>query len=100
MEVPATEKCEEVAAILKQLAHPQRLMILCHLAQNPRNVSQLEELSGASQSAVSQFLARMKSENLVTCERENRSVYYDIADERIRELLQAMYSIFCKTADN
>lgn len=96
MEVPNQIKCEEVAGILKQLAHPQRLNILCQLALGTRNVSELERSSGASQSSVSQFLSRMKADGLVDCRRENRSVYYHIKDQRVTRLLKNMYEIFCE----
>lgn len=100
MEVPKKEKCNEVAAVLKQLAHPQRLNILCQLALGSKNVSELEKASGASQSSVSQFLSRMKSDGLVDCRRENRSVYYFIKDARIAELLNSLYCIYCHQEEN
>lgn len=92
---PSIEQCEEVSAFLKVLAHPQRLMILCQLSEGPKNVTELEELSGATQSAVSQFLARMKAEGLVESKRYNRSVFYEIADKRVLKLIQSMHKIFC-----
>ena len=95
MQVPNLENCTEVARILKQLAHPQRLNILCQLALGTKNVPELEKASGASQSSVSQFLSRMKADGLVDCRRENRSVYYRIKDERVTQLLKNMYMTFC-----
>lgn len=93
--IPTEEDCVEVSAVLKNLAHPRRLMILCHLSVGPKTVSELEELSGASQSSVSQFLARMKAEGLVGSERENQFIYYKIKDNRIQKLIQALDRIFC-----
>lgn len=93
--VPTADECLLVSGILKTLAHPQRLMILCQLADGPKSVSELEELSGASQSAVSQFLSRMKSEGLVNVHREHQYLFYDIKDARIKKLLQALDRIFC-----
>ena len=95
MAIPTQTECEQVAQILKTLSHPQRLMILCQLAGEPKNVTELEQLSGATQSAVSQFLARMKAEGLVTSHRDARSVFYEIADPRIKKLVQSMHRIFC-----
>lgn len=93
--IPTEAECEMVASILKALAHPQRLMILCQLTDSPKTVGELEELSGASQSAVSQFLSRLKAEGLVQSERENQFIYYDIKDARIKKLIQALDKIFC-----
>ena len=95
MGIPTQKQCEEVAQVLKTLSHPHRLMILCQLAEEPRNVTELEQLSGATQSAVSQFLARMKAEGLVTSHRDSRSVFYEIADPKVKKLVQNMHKIFC-----
>lgn len=93
--IPSEEDCIQVAAVLKNLSHPRRLMILCQLTDGPKTVGELKELSGASQSAVSQFLARMKAEGLVYSERENQFIYYDIKDSRIKKLIQSLEHIFC-----
>ena len=93
--IPTPSQCEAVSALLKNLAHPQRLMILCQLCEGGRTVGQLEEVSGASQSQVSQFLARMKSEDLVEARREGQSVEYSIKDPRVKKLIAAMHRIFC-----
>lgn len=89
------ENCEETARLLKSLAHPQRLLILCHLSQGEKTVGELEKLCGASQSAVSQFLNRMKSEGLVTSERTGQFIRYRILDARVLKLIQALHKIFC-----
>lgn len=93
--LPTKEQCEMVAQFLKVLAHPQRLMILCQLTGGPKTVGELEKLSGASQSAVSQFLNRMKLEKIVSSKRDSKKVYYEISDLRALKLFQAMHKIFC-----
>lgn len=92
---PLLDRCEATAQILKALAHPQRLEILCHLSSGEKSVSDLEQLCGASQSAVSQFLARMKAEGLVTARRDDRYVLYRIADAKLFQLIAALHKIFC-----
>lgn len=86
--------CKKVAEILKNLSHPQRLMILCYLSMKPRNVNQLVELTNCSQSAVSQFLNRMKHQGLIEAEREGHFVYYKIIDDKIQSLMESLHSIF------
>lgn len=88
--------CEYVAKILKILAHPKRLMILCHLAQAEKSVGQVEDLTKISQSQVSQFLKKMQTEDLIKPRKEGNFVYYSIKDPKIQSLLNAMHSIFCK----
>ena len=90
-----TNQCEDTAKPLKSLAHPQRLQILCHLSQKKMTVGELEGLCGASQSAVSQFLGRMKLEGLVCSTREGQFVHYRIEDARVLKLIQSLHKIFC-----
>lgn len=89
------KKSEAVSDLLKQLSHPQRLLILCCLAQDEKSVGEIEEFCGASQSAVSQFLKGMRLEGLVDSRREGKQVYYRIADDRVLELMKSLYQIFC-----
>jgi DNA-binding transcriptional ArsR family regulator len=92
---PLLDHCETTAQILKALAHPQRLEILCHLTDGEKSVGDLEQLCGASQSAVSQFLARMKAEGLVAARRDDRYVFYKIANPKIFQLIEALHRIYC-----
>lgn len=89
-------KCEEVSGLLRSLSHPQRLMILGHLAKGERTVSELQELCGIQQSQLSQFLGRMKLEGLVSCQRKGRYQFYSAADPRVVELIGSIQKIFCK----
>ncbi len=86
----------EVAALLKQLSHPQRLLILCSMAEGEKSVSEFEEACGASQSAVSQFLKGMRLEGLVESRREGKQVFYKIADKRVLKLIRSLHRIFCR----
>jgi DNA-binding transcriptional ArsR family regulator len=89
-------KCVEVSSIMKAIAHPQRLMLMCHLSEGEKNVSELLELCDISQSQLSQFLNRMQREKLLKVRRERNFSYYSIADKNITKLIQAMQKIFCK----
>lgn len=90
------QKSEEVATLLKQLSHPQRMLILCSLASGEKSVGEIEEACGASQSAVSQFLKSMRLEGLVEAQRDGKQVYYKIVDKRVLELIKSLYKIFCE----
>lgn len=84
------------ADFLKSLSHEQRLMILCHLASGERSVGEIEALLGARQAAVSQQLARLRHEGLVTARREGRTIRYALADGRSSRLIGLLHEMFCQ----
>ncbi len=88
-------KCAEVSFMLKAIAHPQRLMILCYLSEGEKNVSELLEVCDISQSQLSQFLNRMHRERLLTSRKKEQYVYYKLASKELVKLLQSMQRIFC-----
>jgi DNA-binding transcriptional ArsR family regulator len=88
-------KRQGVAGLLKQLSHPQRLVILCCMADGEKSVSEIEEACGASQSAVSQFLKGMRLEGLIDSRRYGKQIYYKILDKRVDKLIKSLYQIFC-----
>ncbi|WP_101757695.1 helix-turn-helix transcriptional regulator [Oceanicoccus sp. KOV_DT_Chl] len=84
----------DAAALLKQLANVNRLMILCTLIEGEMSVGELNKLIPLSQSAFSQHLAALREAKLVTTRRESQTIYYQLnGDEAIRviEVLQAIY---------
>ena len=91
-------RAEEVAAVLKTLSNPRRLLLLCKLVERGRmSVGQLAETVGLSQSALSQHLAVMREEKLVAFDRAGQTLFYRIADERLNQLLASLYQIYCTT---
>ena len=88
------------AAFLKAMAHEGRLMILCHLAQGEKSVSELEQLLCARQAAVSQQLARLRLEGLVSARRDGKTIFYSLSDPRSRRLIELMYGMFCAEDDS
>jgi len=87
------------AAYLKTLAHEGRLMILCHLGSGEKSVGELEALLDIRQAAVSQMLARLREEGLVSTRREGKTIYYSLADQNITEIIGLLYRQFCGPAD-
>lgn len=79
---------------LKAMAHEGRLVILCHLVHGEKAVSELEQLLGARQAAVSQQLARLRHEGLVQGRREGKTIYYSIGDPRVRILIESLHDLF------
>lgn len=89
------KKCDEVSQLLKILAHPDRLRILCRLLDGKATVGEITEFCDISQSATSQFLARMKAEGLLSSQREGSYVYYAVGDRRLIQLLRAIRDSYC-----
>lgn len=91
------ENATAAANFLKALAHEGRLMILCHLSTGEKSVTELEERLHQRQAAVSQQLARLRLEGLVSARREGKAIYYSLADPRSQRLIEVMYELFCKS---
>jgi DNA-binding transcriptional ArsR family regulator len=88
-------KAREASEFLKALSHESRLLLLCVLAEGECSVSELEGILGERQSTVSQQLARLRLDRLVTTRRDGKTIYYSLADENVRTILEALYSVFC-----
>nr|WP_187431912.1 metalloregulator ArsR/SmtB family transcription factor [Roseobacter litoralis] len=81
---------------LKAISHEGRLMILCHLASGEKSVTELEDLLSARQAAVSQQLSRLRLEGLVTPRRDGKTIYYSLADDRPKQIMEVVYDLFCR----
>lgn len=88
-------RSEDVADLLKVLANSHRLLILCELNNGERSVSELESMLPLSQSALSQHLAKLREHDIVTTRREAQSIFYSLADGRVRRLMATLYAEFC-----
>ena len=74
-------------------------MILCHLGNGEKSVSELEALLNMRQAAVSQMLARLREEDFVKTRRAGKTIYYSLANENTSEVIALLYRLFCKTPD-
>jgi DNA-binding transcriptional ArsR family regulator len=80
---------------LKALSHEGRLMILCSLAHGEKSVTELEQMLSSRQAAVSQQLARLRQERLISARREGKQIFYSLTDERARRIIEQVYELFC-----
>lgn len=87
--------CRSAAALLKSMANEHRLAILCRLATGEQPVSGLVEAVGLSQSALSQHLARLRAEGLVTTRRSSQQIFYALASDEVRRLMETLHGIYC-----
>jgi ArsR family transcriptional regulator, virulence genes transcriptional regulator len=87
----------EVANVLRTLGNERRLMILCKLVEaDEMTVGALVEAVGLSQSALSQHLAKMRDDNVVTFRRDSQTLWYRIADPRIEQLMAELHRLYCR----
>ncbi|OUS05818.1 ArsR family transcriptional regulator [Rhodobacterales bacterium 52_120_T64] len=89
------EKASEVSGLLRVMSNQWRLLILCNLAQGEHSVQELQKLVGLGQSALSQHLAILRYEGLVSTRRVAQSIYYSIASPEAEKLLGTLYEIYC-----
>ncbi|MCB0362602.1 MAG: winged helix-turn-helix transcriptional regulator [Bdellovibrionales bacterium] len=89
------KKTTSVSRVMKSLSHPVRLKVLCSLLEGEQGVNELAQFCEISQSAMSQFLKRMKTEGILSCRREHHFVFYKISDKKLTQLLLAVKKIYC-----
>ena len=86
----------EAAALLRALANPPRLLVMCHLAAAEElAVGELVERVGISQSALSQHLAKLREQGLVAYRREGQVLRYHIADPKVLHVLEVLHELYC-----
>jgi len=89
------EQARKAGDLLKALSHETRLLILCLLTEGEKSVSELENIMGMPQAAVSQQLARLRLDSLVNTRRDGRQIYYAIASDEISTIIGQLYDMFC-----
>jgi ArsR family transcriptional regulator len=91
MRAAAAQAC----GLLKVLANPDRLLLLCQLTQGPLCVSELESILGIQQPTLSQQLGVLRDEALVTTRREGKQIFYSIASSEAMAVMQVLYQMYC-----
>ena len=91
MEVAA----DQASDLLKALSNRHRLLIICQLVDDERSVGELAEFLGLRDSTVSQHLALLRKDGLVSARRDGQTVYYSITSEPAREVLKTLYQVYC-----
>lgn len=79
---------DEVTKYMKVLSHRSRLIVMCKVTRKPHSVSELIELTGMSQTALSHQLAKLREEKMVKAERKGKEIYYSIANQHLADLVE------------
>ena len=85
----------KASRLLKTLANPDRLLLLCQLTQGEHRVGEMEALVGVLQPTLSQQLAVLRQEGLVTTRRDGKQIFYSIASPDALAVMQVLYQRFC-----
>jgi len=88
----------QASDLLKALGNPNRLMILCQLIEGERSVGDLAAILGIRDSTVSQHLALLRKDGLVQARRDGQTIWYAIASDPARHVLETLFRIFCAPA--
>jgi len=91
-----SENSHEASNFLKALANENRLVLLCLLSQGEYSVTQLEEALGIRQPTLSQQLARLREDQLVSTRRDGKAIYYTLSSTVARDVIGIMYKHFCE----
>jgi ArsR family transcriptional regulator, virulence genes transcriptional regulator len=92
------KKAGAAEKFLKALANRYRLLILCELNQGEMSVTALQEKIGLSQSALSQHLARLRQDSLVSPRRQSQTIYYSLANQDVVQVISLLYQLYCAPA--
>ena len=102
MTTPTFELSEVRAAagqacnLLKTLANPDRLTILCQLSQGEKRVGELESLLGIVQPTLSQQLTVLREQQLVSTRRDGKNIFYTLSSPQALAVIKTLYEQFCK----
>ncbi len=87
----------QASDLLKALANENRRLLLCLLAERERSVTELEDMLKLRQPTVSQQLTQLRADDLVSTRRVGKAIYYALASEQVRLVMDLLYEMFCDT---
>jgi DNA-binding transcriptional ArsR family regulator len=90
---------DKACRLMKVLSNPDRMMLLCQLAQGEKRVGELEEILGIVQPTLSQQLTVLRDEELVVTRREGKNIYYQIASPQAMAVMEVLFQQFCGSSE-
>lgn len=89
------EKVEAVSNLLKSIAHPLRLKILCKLLDGEKTVGEIQSMVLTSNANISQHLTKLRHHGIIASRKEANFIYNRIADQRFVDLVDTLQNLFC-----
>ena len=90
-----SQAADVAVELLQSLGNRSRLMIMCQLLEGEKSVGQLAEFLQARESTVSQHLALLRKDRLVTTRRDGQTIFYSISSDPARRIIELLYEIYC-----
>ncbi len=90
------QSADGASRLMKALSNPDRLLLLCQLAQGEKRVGELEAIVGILQPTLSQQLGVLRDEGLVSTRRDGKNIYYRIDSPQALAVLNVLYTQFCE----
>ena len=90
---------DKACRLMKVLSNPDRMMLLCQLAQGEKRVGELEEILGIVQPTLSQQLTVLRDEGLVVTRREGKNIHYQITSTEAMAVMGVLYQQFCGSSE-
>ncbi len=91
---------EVLPKFFKAFCDSTRIKIIEHLIEKEKNVTELTDLLGISQSGVSNHLACLKWCGFVTSKKQGRTIYYNVTDRRIKKIVELAKQVIADNAEN
>ncbi len=91
---------DDACGLLKALANPHRLMIVCALVDGEQSVGALAQILGVRESLASQHLSLLRRDGVVCARRDGQTIYYALASGRARALVETLSRLFCAVPDS
>ena len=92
--------CQRVADVLKAIAHPQRLVLVCSRSESEKTVTELLSYCEISQSQLSQFLGRLTRQGILASRKEGVHVYYSINDPKVKKIVNTLNTLYGQACTN
>ncbi|ACI99946.1 transcriptional activator HlyU [Rhodospirillum centenum SW] len=92
------QAADAAVELLKALANPVRLKLLCFLVEQERSVGEIASRLGVRETLVSQHLSLLRRDKLVAYRRDGQTLWYRLADPNARQIIETLYGIFCPVA--
>ncbi len=81
---------------LKALAHPTRLLAVCHIGDGEKSVGELESHLGTTQSNISQHLAKLRDKDILSTRKDGNLVFYRLKDLKVLDLITSLQALYCE----